>query len=210
MFLGAPPPRVCDTYSGSTKITTHLDLTSHCRATPDKNWWNRWTDRVCIINTRRDEIEGWERPRPPAPRRASSARLQRPPRPAPETQRETSGYEPLALHAPPYTRLCWGGASKSPTLRAAATAPSTCEPVSSVSGNSGLFVDSGLIHYTNCPTSLRILLEPSFHSTSQKDDRGDCLIQKARGCDGPFDLLARVSGSTLDSTRGNFKKKQPQ
>ena len=45
-----------DKCSGSKKITTHLDHVSHCKPTPDTNRSNRWTDRVFIINTRRDSI----------------------------------------------------------------------------------------------------------------------------------------------------------
>ena len=40
----------------STKSTTHLDHTSHCKTTTGTNWSNRWTNRVFIINTRRDSI----------------------------------------------------------------------------------------------------------------------------------------------------------
>ena len=37
-----------------------------------------------------------------------------------------------------------------------------------VLGYSGQFGNSGLIHYTNCPMSLRILLGPSYHRISSK------------------------------------------
>ena len=45
-----------------------------------------------------------------------------------------------------------------------------------VLGNSGQSDDSGLIYYTNCPMSLQIFPGPSYHRTSQKGNRGDCLI----------------------------------
>ena len=45
---------ICDKYSGSMKITTRLDHTSHCKTASGTNWSNRWTYRVFIINTRRD------------------------------------------------------------------------------------------------------------------------------------------------------------
>jgi len=45
---------IYDKYSGSTKITTHLDHVSYCKTASDTNWSNRWTYRVFIINTRRD------------------------------------------------------------------------------------------------------------------------------------------------------------
>jgi len=41
-------------YSGSMKITTHLDHISHCKTASGTNWSNRWTSRVFIINTHRD------------------------------------------------------------------------------------------------------------------------------------------------------------
>jgi len=40
------------------EITTHLDHISHCKTASDTNWSNRWTCRVFIIHTRRDEIHG--------------------------------------------------------------------------------------------------------------------------------------------------------
>jgi len=43
-----------DKYSGSMKITTHLDNISHCKTASGTNWSNRWVYRVFIINTRRD------------------------------------------------------------------------------------------------------------------------------------------------------------
>ena len=45
-----------DKFSGSIKITTHLDHISHCKTACGTNWLNRWTYRVFIQNTRRDEI----------------------------------------------------------------------------------------------------------------------------------------------------------
>jgi hypothetical protein len=47
---------IYDEYSGLMKITTHLDHISHCKTVSGTNWSNRWTYRVFIINTRRDEI----------------------------------------------------------------------------------------------------------------------------------------------------------
>ena len=47
---------IYDKCGGSTKITTHLDHISHYKTTSSKNRLKRWTYRVCIINTRRDEI----------------------------------------------------------------------------------------------------------------------------------------------------------
>ena len=47
---------IFDQYSGSTKITTHLDHISDCKATPQTYWSNRWTNRISIINTHRNEI----------------------------------------------------------------------------------------------------------------------------------------------------------
>ena len=41
-------------YWGSIKITTHVDHISHCRIASGKNWWNRWTYRLFITNTRSD------------------------------------------------------------------------------------------------------------------------------------------------------------
>ena len=53
-----PPPllsgRVFVMNTGSTKITSHLDHISRCKAPPGTNWSNRWTYRVFVINTRRD------------------------------------------------------------------------------------------------------------------------------------------------------------
>ena len=40
-------------YSGSSKMTTHLDHISHCNTSSGANWSNRWTNRV-FITTRRD------------------------------------------------------------------------------------------------------------------------------------------------------------
>ena len=40
-------------YSGSMKITTHLDHNSHCQTASGTNWSNIWTYRVFIMNTRR-------------------------------------------------------------------------------------------------------------------------------------------------------------
>ena len=40
---------VCDKYSGSIKITTHLDHISHCETESGTNSLNRWTYRVFII-----------------------------------------------------------------------------------------------------------------------------------------------------------------
>ena len=59
---------IYDKYSGSTKITTHLDHISHRKMTSGINWSNRWTCRAFIINTRRDSIltsepdPAWEHP----------------------------------------------------------------------------------------------------------------------------------------------------
>jgi hypothetical protein len=44
---------VYDKYSGSMKITTHLDHIGHCKATLGSNWSNRWMYRVFFIGTRR-------------------------------------------------------------------------------------------------------------------------------------------------------------
>jgi len=43
---------ICDKYSGSIKITTHLDHISHCKEISGTNLSNRWTYRLFIINTR--------------------------------------------------------------------------------------------------------------------------------------------------------------
>jgi hypothetical protein len=43
-----------DKYSGSTKITTHPDHISQCKASPGTNWSNKWTNRAFIMNIRRD------------------------------------------------------------------------------------------------------------------------------------------------------------
>jgi hypothetical protein len=43
---------IYDKCSGSTNITTHLNHISHCETSFGANWLNRWTNRVCIINTR--------------------------------------------------------------------------------------------------------------------------------------------------------------
>ena len=56
-FIGAS---VYDEYSGSIKITTHLGHISHCETASGTNRSNRWTQRVLIINTRRDEIHPTE------------------------------------------------------------------------------------------------------------------------------------------------------
>ena len=42
-----------DKYSGSMKLTAHLDI-SPCKTASGTNWSNGWTYRVFIINTRRD------------------------------------------------------------------------------------------------------------------------------------------------------------
>ena len=47
---------VYDEYSGSMKITSHLDHVSHCKTASGTNWSNRWTSRVSMINTRPNEI----------------------------------------------------------------------------------------------------------------------------------------------------------
>jgi hypothetical protein len=44
--------------SGLTEITTYLDYTSHCKVSPGKNWSNRWTNRVFIMNTARSVAPG--------------------------------------------------------------------------------------------------------------------------------------------------------
>ena len=54
-FIGAS---IYDKYLGSMKIATQLDHISLCQTASGTNWSNRWTYRVFIINTRRDEIEG--------------------------------------------------------------------------------------------------------------------------------------------------------
>ena len=38
------------------KMTTHLDYISHCKTASGTNWSSRWTYRVFMKNTRRDEI----------------------------------------------------------------------------------------------------------------------------------------------------------
>ena len=45
----------CDKTPGSTKITTHLDHIGPCETISGTHWLNRWTYRVFIINTRRDQ-----------------------------------------------------------------------------------------------------------------------------------------------------------
>ena len=47
---------ICDKYSGSIKITSHLDHISHWKTASGTNWSNRWTYRVLITITRRDWI----------------------------------------------------------------------------------------------------------------------------------------------------------
>jgi len=42
---------ICVKCSASTKITTQLAHISRCKATPGINWWNRWTNRVVLMNT---------------------------------------------------------------------------------------------------------------------------------------------------------------
>ena len=56
-------------YSGSMKITTHLDYISHCKTASGTNWSSRWTYRVFSQNTRRDEIP------PSSPSRSSNVTL---------------------------------------------------------------------------------------------------------------------------------------
>jgi hypothetical protein len=46
--------RVYESYSASMEITTQLIHIGHCKAAPGKNWSNRWTNRVFMMNTRRD------------------------------------------------------------------------------------------------------------------------------------------------------------
>ena len=48
--------RIYDEYSGSMKITTHLDHISHCKTASGTYWSNRWTNRVATIGTCPDEI----------------------------------------------------------------------------------------------------------------------------------------------------------
>ena len=43
-----------DEYSGSAKITAHLDHISHCQTASWSNESNIWTYQVSIVNTRRD------------------------------------------------------------------------------------------------------------------------------------------------------------
>ena len=50
---------VYDKYSGSMKVTTRLTHTHHYQPAYDTTWSNRWTYRVFIINTRRDQIWAW-------------------------------------------------------------------------------------------------------------------------------------------------------
>ena len=47
---------IADEHSGSIKITTHLDRTSHCKTASSTNWSNRWTYGVFVINHCRDEV----------------------------------------------------------------------------------------------------------------------------------------------------------
>ena len=47
---------IYDQYSDSTKITSHLDHVSHCTTSPVTIWLDRWTNRVFIMNTRRNYI----------------------------------------------------------------------------------------------------------------------------------------------------------
>ena len=47
---------ICDKYSGSMKITTHLDDICHGQYSPVTNWLKRWTNQIFIVNTRRDYI----------------------------------------------------------------------------------------------------------------------------------------------------------
>ena len=35
---------------------THLDHISHCETSPGTNWLKRWTYRVCIVDTRHNDI----------------------------------------------------------------------------------------------------------------------------------------------------------
>ena len=45
-----------DKNSGEKKIATHLEHIFRCKTTAGTNWSNRWTNRIFIINIRRDEI----------------------------------------------------------------------------------------------------------------------------------------------------------
>ena len=45
---------VYDKYSGSMKITTHLDHTSHFKIVSGTKWSSRWTYPTFTINTHRD------------------------------------------------------------------------------------------------------------------------------------------------------------
>ena len=47
---------ICDEYSGSTKISTHLDHISHREIACGTHQSKRWTYRVFVINTRREYI----------------------------------------------------------------------------------------------------------------------------------------------------------
>jgi hypothetical protein len=47
------PTTIYHEFSGSIKITTHLDHVSHRETTSGTNWWNRWTYLVFIIHDRR-------------------------------------------------------------------------------------------------------------------------------------------------------------
>ena len=49
---------ITDEYSSSTKITAHLDHSRHCKVSFDTHGSNRQTNRVFVINDRRDQVWG--------------------------------------------------------------------------------------------------------------------------------------------------------
>ena len=52
---GGHPEGICDKYSASMKITSRWDRISHYKTASGTNSSKRWTYRVSIINTHRDE-----------------------------------------------------------------------------------------------------------------------------------------------------------
>ena len=47
---------IYDKFSGLMKVDTHLDHISRCKAAFGTNCSNKWTYRVFIVKTRRDEV----------------------------------------------------------------------------------------------------------------------------------------------------------
>ena len=47
-----------DKYSGSMKITAHLDLIGYCKTVSGTTLSSRWTYQVFIMSTRRDRVQG--------------------------------------------------------------------------------------------------------------------------------------------------------